>query len=86
MRILQRRGDLVEFAYLLVAVLHSIAMHVSQDVVCDIVDSKHIFCNSCTDFKNEADLSDQSKVPELLDNYLFSFLQESIKAPQSEPI
>jgi hypothetical protein len=39
-RILQRHGDLVEFAYLLVAVLHQIATLATQDVVCDLIEGK----------------------------------------------
>jgi hypothetical protein len=33
-RILQRRGDVVEFAYLLVAVIHVVLMYSSNEITC----------------------------------------------------
>lgn len=39
-RVLQRRGDLVEFAYLLVAILYIVLLYSSSDVSCELLESK----------------------------------------------
>lgn len=44
-RILQRRGDIVEFAYLLVAVLHIVIKYSSNDITCDLIESKITLSN-----------------------------------------
>ncbi len=42
-RILQRRGDLVEFAYLLVAVFIMVIQNCPDDVTCEVLESKSYF-------------------------------------------
>ena len=51
-RILQRRGDIVEFAYMIVAVLHILIMNAPQEVTCDLIESKNkLFILFKEDFK-----------------------------------
>lgn len=47
-RILQRRGDIAEFAYLVVAVLYFIVYYMPQDVTCELLE-----CNSIDNNDNK---------------------------------
>ena len=38
-RILQRRGDIVEFAYFVVAVLYFVVYYSSSDITCEVLES-----------------------------------------------
>jgi len=39
-RILQKRGDIVEHAYMLVATIHLVIMNLPPEVQCDLINSK----------------------------------------------
>lgn len=55
-RILQRRGDLVDFAYLLVSVIYFVMLLAPDEVVCDVLEK----------FRKEEDLRDEAAIPEKL--------------------
>lgn len=76
MRILSRRGDLVEFAYLLVATIATILYHLPEDVTCELVDN----------FIKEQAAQERQITSQTFQEYIIQYFQNMLKAPIDEPI
>lgn len=87
MRILQRRGDLVDFAYLLVATLLTVVRYSTQDISCEVVESKDFSSESVLDFKREnSNITDESELVQKFNDYLLHYFKDILKTTHSDPI
>mmetsp|Transcript_556 Transcript_556/g.603 ORF Transcript_556/g.603 Transcript_556/m.603 type:complete len:133 (+) Transcript_556:323-721(+) len=70
-RILQRRGDIVEFVYLLAATVYIVNIYLPKQVSSNLIN----------DFLKEAVPEEKAHIYEGLQSSLMKFLQDYIKAP-----
>ncbi len=76
---------MVEFAYLMVAMIYIVVTHSSDEISCDFIDS-NTFLNIFADFLSDERIDSSKKNLEGFSDHFLQFLQEFVKASHKDPI